>query len=117
MELGEAVERFRKEHGYSLREFAKRTGLSHVQIMRIEKGIGPGGNAFEPSVKTLKKLAAGMGISLNEIFAYCENIVIHYEKDDLAVSPEKQELIDRITNASPEQISKIKSIVDLVLES
>ena len=117
MELGEVVEQYRKEHNYSLREFARVTGLSHVQIMRIEKGVGPDGKAFEPSIKTLKKLAAGMGLSINDIFPYCENLVIHFEKDDLSVTPEKQALIDRITNASPEQLSKIQSIVDLVMQS
>jgi phenylpyruvate tautomerase PptA (4-oxalocrotonate tautomerase family) len=44
-------------------------------------------------------------------------LVIHFEKDDLSVTPEKQALIDRITNASPEQLSKIQSIVDLVMQS
>lgn len=116
MELGEIVERYRKEHNYSLRDFAKLTGLSHVQIMRIEKGIGPDGNAFEPSVKTLKKLAAGMGITLNEIFSYCENIKIHFDKDDVSIAPEKQALIDKILIATPEQLTKIQSIIDLVMK-
>lgn len=117
MDLSEAVLKYRKEHGYSLRDFAKITGISHVQIMRIESGLSPDGKAFEPSVKTLKKLARGMGLTLNEIFDYCENLVVHYEKDDIGTDPEKQELIDRILLASPKQLEKIKSIVDLVMES
>ena len=117
MELGEAVYNFRGEHNYSLREFAKKCGLSHVQIMRMEKGVGQDGKPFEPSIKTLRKLAAGMGLTLGEVLQFCENVTVRWDNDDMAIDPEKQALIDRILIATPKQLEKIKAVIDLVMQS
>lgn len=116
MDLSEAVKEYRKEHKYSLREFANLCGLSHVQIYRIERGSKTNGQPFEPKVKTLKKLAAGMGISFDEILMYCEDLVIRWDKDDMEYKPpiERQEIIDKIILATPEQFALIKSYVDFV---
>ena len=116
MDLSEAVKEYRKEHKYSLREFANLCGLSHVQIYRIERGSKTDGQPFEPKVKTLKKLAAGMGISFYEILMYCEDLVIRWDKDDMEYKPpiERQEIIDKIILATPEQFALIKSYVDFV---
>jgi transcriptional regulator with XRE-family HTH domain len=118
MDLSEAVKEYRKEHRYSLREFADLCGLSHVQIYRIEHGANTDGKPFEPKIKTLKKLAAGMGISLDEILHYCEDLVIHWDADDVEVkvSPERQAVIDKIILATPEQFTLIQSYVNFVVK-
>ena len=116
MDLSEAVKQYRKEHRYSLREFADLCGLSHVQIYRIESGAKADGKPFEPKIKTLKKLASGMGISLDEIMRYCEDLIVHWDADDIAIDPVKQAIIDKILIASPEQISLIRSYVDFVIK-
>ena len=105
MDLSEAVKEYRKEHRYSLREFADLCGLSHVQIYRIEQGAKTDGKPFEPKIKTLKKLAAGMGISLNEILMYCQDLTIRFDRDDMEVkgSPANRTLMAWAASLPPEQ--------------
>ena len=118
MNLSEAVKAYRKEHRYSLREFADLCGLSHVQIYRIETGKKDNGQPFEPKVDTLKKLAAGMGISFDEIMKYCDDLVVVWGKDGMdAKRSERQDVIDKVILATPEQFSLIKSYVDFVTKS
>ena len=105
MDLSEAVKEYRKEHRYSLREFADLCGLSHVQIYRIEQGVKTDGKPFEPQIKTLKKLAAGMGISLDEILMYCQDLTIRFDRDDMEVkgSPANRTLMAWAASLPPEQ--------------
>lgn len=105
MDLSEAVKEYRKEHRYSLREFADLCGLSHVQIYRIEQGVKTDGKPFEPKIKTLKKLAAGMGISLDEVLMYCQDLTISFDRDDMEVkgSPANRTLMAWAASLPPEQ--------------
>ena len=105
MDLSEAVKEYRKEHRYSLREFADLCGLSHVQIYRIEQGVKTDGKPFEPKIKTLKKLAAGMGISLDEILMYCQDLTIRFDRDDMEVkgSTANRTLMAWAASLPPEQ--------------
>ena len=105
MNLSEAVKQYRTEHKYSLREFADLCGLSHVQIYRIEKGVKTDGTPFEPKIKTLKKLAEGMGISLDDILRYCEDLVIQWDEDDVEYkgSPANRTLMAWAASLPPEQ--------------
>ncbi|MCD8106626.1 MAG: helix-turn-helix domain-containing protein [Oscillospiraceae bacterium] len=48
----------RHENGITQKELSKRTGISQSDISKFEGG---GGN---PSMKTLKRLAAGLGMSV-----------------------------------------------------
>lgn len=53
----------RKETGLTQQELAKRTGIAQADISKLERG-----NA-NPSLKTLKRLAAGLGCTLKVKFA------------------------------------------------
>ena len=57
-----------------------------------------------------------MGISLTEILYLCKDMVVHWDKDDMAIDPAKQALIDKILMATPEQLSMIRSYVDFVMK-
>ena len=116
MELKEAVAAYRHEHNLSAREFAKMCGLSHVQVIRIERGVGSDGKPLEPTIKTLRKLAYGMGISITEVIHMCKDLVVHWDADDVAIAPEKQSVIDKILMATPEQFSQIRSYIDFVIK-
>ena len=60
------AERVRTARGeLSLREFAKRCGVSHTHLDSIEKGVDPRtGKSVTVSVDTLEKLASGIGCSI-----------------------------------------------------
>ncbi len=48
----------RKESGLTQKELSEKTGIAQGDISRLEKGIG------NPSIRTLKRLAEGMGMLL-----------------------------------------------------
>ena len=48
----------RRLSGLTQKELAERTGIAQADISRIENGSG------NPSLKTLRRLAAGMGMTL-----------------------------------------------------
>ena len=118
MNLSEAVKQYRTEHKYSLREFAVLCGLSHVQIYRIEKGVKTDGTPFEPKIKTLKKLAEGMGISLDDILRYCEDLVIQWDEDDVEYkgSPANRTLMAWAAELPPEQALAFCKAFNLVVK-
>lgn len=69
MKLHDAITKFRTEQGLSQREFAKRCNLSHNTIHLLEKGINPrSGKPLIPDTITYKKIADGMGITMDELF-------------------------------------------------
>ena len=53
---------WREGRGWSLRELGKRSGVSYVTIQRIEAGM------LSPTVATLEKLAAALGIEVRDFF-------------------------------------------------
>jgi len=64
MTLSEIVKNYREENGISQREFAKRCELSNSLISIIERGVNPQtGNPVDPDSRTLRRLAAGMGMT------------------------------------------------------
>ncbi|MCD8119821.1 MAG: helix-turn-helix domain-containing protein [Lachnospiraceae bacterium] len=52
----------RRETGLTQKQLSERTGISQSDISKFERGNG------NPSLKTLKRLAAGLGMSLNVTF-------------------------------------------------
>lgn len=60
--FGEHLREMRKERRYTQDELAERSDLSVDAIRRIERG------AFSPSLATLAKLSAGLGVSLRTLF-------------------------------------------------
>ena len=52
----EAISKARKESGLTQKQLSERTGIAQTDISRLERG-----NA-NPSLRTLQRLAAGMGM-------------------------------------------------------
>ena len=55
----------------SLRDFAKKCGISHTHLDSIEKGYDPRtGKPVQVSVATLQKISTGSGIPLQKLIGY-----------------------------------------------
>lgn len=68
MDLKDILIRYREENRISQRELARRSGLSNAQISILEYGKNrQTGRKPVPDIITLKKLADGMGISLQAL--------------------------------------------------
>ncbi len=66
--LMSAMADMRKELNVSQKELSLRTGISQGDISKLEKGVG------NPSLKTLKKIAKGLGCKLQIQFIPYEKI-------------------------------------------
>jgi transcriptional regulator with XRE-family HTH domain len=53
---------WRERRGYSVRELAKRAGVTHVTIVRIEN------DQVSPTVMMLERLALALGIDVRDFF-------------------------------------------------
>ena len=52
----------------SLREFAKKCGISHTHLDSIEKGIDPrSGKSVRVTIDTLEKIAKAMNMTINDL--------------------------------------------------
>ena len=56
--IGENIKSIRKEKKITQKELAERTGINQADISKLENGTR------NPSLKMLKRLAAGMGMAL-----------------------------------------------------
>lgn len=117
MTLKEYVLDYRQKHKISQRQLATSCGLSNGFISMLEKGYNPNTqNPITPSLPTLRKLANGMGISLDELLSVTDDIQISLATEDSLTSKKfsKQEiqLIKAYRQATPDE----RQIVDLALK-
>lgn len=77
MTLSELVIKYRTEHGLSQRQFAQDCGLSNGFISMLEKNMNPKtGQPLVPALANLQKLAAGMHLTLTELFDSVEDMTV-----------------------------------------
>lgn len=85
MRIEQIVKDYRESHGMSQREFARKCGLSGTYIWYLESGKHPQtGRPIQPSLPALNKIAKGMGLTLDELMAKCDNMLV-------AISDEQDE--------------------------
>lgn len=70
MKLSEILKTYREENDLSQREFAKKCGLSNSLISILEMGKNPQtGKAIDPDMRTYRRIADGMGITVDKLFS------------------------------------------------
>lgn len=68
MFLGDLIKKYRDEHSISQRDFAKKSGLSYTYISALEKNKDyRTGKPISPTLETVKSVAKGLNISVDEI--------------------------------------------------
>ncbi len=77
MTLGEYVRSYREKHGISQRQFADISGVSNGYISMLEKNQNPKtGQPLTPTMPVLKKLASAMGMTVNDLCSFVEDLAI-----------------------------------------
>jgi len=127
MELKDVIINYRKENGLSQREFARRCGLSNSLISLLEMGINPQtGKKMSPDLVTYKKLATGMGTTVQAIFEKLdESERISLSFDDLERALDVGEeaskkigeirlLVRGLNKLSPEQIRQAREMMKVM---
>ena len=70
MILGDLIKNYRREHGYSMDQFAKQSGLSKAYISILERNVNPvNGKPVIPSLETIKAVSQAIGIDFNDVIA------------------------------------------------
>lgn len=77
MTLGEIIKGFREERDLSQRQFAEACGVSNGYISMLERNVNPKtGQPMVPSLTAIKKIAAVMGITANDLLDQMDDVPI-----------------------------------------
>lgn len=93
MKLKDFIRSYRERQGLSQREFSDRCNMSHSYISMLELGKNPSsGKPLRPTIGTLRKVATGMGMSLDELLKSVDDFVLSlndFEPEELGLLPVK----------------------------
>lgn len=88
VQFGEWLRRQREARGWSLRDLASRTGLSHAYLRLIERGYDPrSGAPVRPTVESLVSLANGLGIAPETLFSVYLDSQVYSSLSHSTVNP------------------------------
>lgn len=105
MTLGEMVSEYRQSHGLSMRDFARRCGVSHVVVQYVEKGERQNGEPYMPKFDTVRKLARGMGKTAEELISECEDFDL-----DISVGSEESPIYaDFLSSQSTDEMMMLQA--------
>lgn len=115
MDLKDILIKYREENRISQRELARRSGLSNAQISILEYGKNrQTGRKPTPDIITLKKLADGMGISLQsllDMIGDSEFVGLNTRKDNYPiVIPNTDRFLRIMASMTPEDYETIMRI-------
>ena len=115
MDLKDILIKYRAEHKISQRELARRSGLSNAQISILEYCINKQtGRKPTPDIITLKKLADGMGITLQTLLdtiGESEFVSINTRKDNYPiVIPNTDRFLRIMASMDPQDYETIMRI-------
>lgn len=115
MKLSDWLRKYRQDSGYTLRDLANATGLTHGYLGALEKsGINPStGKLYKPSLDTLKKLAAGTHHTLEELAAEVEDI--NLPADLQTVNAEEEKLLSRYRRLSAKNRQTLNDLASTFL--
>lgn len=96
MILGDFIKNYRREHGCSMEQFAKMTGLSKAYISILERNVNPvNGKPVIPSLETIKAVAQAINMDFNEVIAMLDgNQPVSLKKEESEVPPGFQPMPD-----------------------
>jgi len=119
MTIREIIIKYREENKLSQRQFAERCGMSNGYISMLENDVNPStGRPAVPSLSMLRKLAKGMNMSLDDLLAANETLLVELSADKKAASEKaarKQEFVELFDRLTPEEkkliIAQMKGIL------
>lgn len=88
MILGDLIKEYRREHGYSMDQFAKMSGLSKAYISILERNVNPVNNKpVIPSLETIKAVAQAINMAFNDVIAVLDGNQPVSLKDEPEIPP------------------------------
>lgn len=119
MTIREIIIKYREENNLSQRQFAEKCGVSNGYISMLENDVNPStGRPAVPSLTMLRKIAKGMNMSLDDLLAANETLLVELSAEKKAASEKaarKQEFIELYDRLTPEEkkliIAQMKGIL------
>ena len=102
IDIGLKIKEMRESMGLSIRQLALSTDIAASYVGDIEKGKS------SPSIDKLIKICDYFGITLQE-FLNEES-----KNGNTLLNPEQRKLLDTVKNFSPEKLSKLAELVQLL---
>ena len=88
MILGDLIKEYRREHCYSMDQFAKMSGLSKAYISILERNVNPVNNKpVIPSLETIKAVAQAINMDFNDVIAVLDGNQPVSLKDEPEIPP------------------------------
>ena len=82
MRLGEIIKRYREENGLSLRDFAKKSGVSNSYLSMLETGRQPqSGRPIVPTLTTLNKIASAVSMRIDDLIAAVDDMPVSFKEE------------------------------------
>ena len=112
MDIGTIIKQYRLDNKISIRDFAEKCGVSHSYIAMLEiRKNSKTGEPIVPTIAMLKKISSGLGITVNELIAKCDDMPIslssgYNAKNNPPAEPkltEGEELLLSLFRRLPEQ--------------
>lgn len=116
MRIGDKIKEYREAHGLSQRAFARRCGLSNVQIAFLERGYGNSGKPFEPTFDTVRKVARAMGTSAEELLVECDDFMLSLKDQDMTEDDQLAYILFDGEPVTQAQIDEVKRFAKWVKE-
>ncbi|MBO7663765.1 MAG: helix-turn-helix transcriptional regulator [Clostridia bacterium] len=118
MKLSVIVSEYRQRMQISQREFARRCGLSNSYISFIENETNPRtGRPMVPTLEQYQKIAAGMDMTVHQLFELLDEDAPVDLRPSSPVSPPEDPksddirlLIRGLNRLSPEQVAQAKNV-------
>ncbi len=127
MTLGEYISRYIEGHGLSQRQFALQCNVTNGYISMLISGVNPRtGKPMKPSLDTYIKLADGMGITLNELFAAIDDTQVSLPidddeiwqlREDMRRNPELRVLYDLQRKATKSELKQMTAFIKAIRSS
>jgi transcriptional regulator with XRE-family HTH domain len=123
MYIGNIVKKYRADNKISLREFAEICGVSHGYIGMLESGKNSKtGEPIIPTIAMMKKIAHGLGLSVNELIAKCDDMPVSLSDEtkipeELKLSEEEEEILQLIKLMPAEMKAMYKEALRAALKS
>ena len=87
MTLGAILKSYREENGLSLRDFAKKSGVSNSYLSMLETGRQPSsGRPIVPTLTKLNQIAVAMGMRVDDLIAAVDDMPVRIDENK-AVAP------------------------------
>lgn len=100
MKIGEIIKKYREEHGYSLREFSRISGVSNSYLSMLESGRHPRtGRPIVPTLTKINQIADAMGIGVDDLINVMDDTPVRFDSDEepcsFRLSPLEKDIILR----------------------